>query len=100
MTTFPRTWTADIVVYDRKARTTTTINATDSEYDLLRDQTNVAVNEAALLGVVPCYANHTDDYDVTVVLWKRTKARGLERDRSFKPFIDRRGVLRFDGPYS
>lgn len=89
-----RTWTADIVVYDRKARVTTTINASDSECDLLRDQTAVAVREAALLGVL------TDDYDVDVILWKRTQARGLERDRSFRPFIDRRGSLRYDGPFN
>lgn len=89
-----RTWTADIVVYDRKARVTTTINATDSERDLLRDQTNVAVRESALLGVL------SDDYDVDVILYKHTQVRGTERDRSFRPFIDRRGMLRYDGPFA
>lgn len=28
------------------------------------------------------------------------QARGLERDRSFRPFLDRKGVLRYDGPFA
>lgn len=84
-----RTWTATIEV--RENRVLTVLDASRSEWDLLRDQTHSAVQEAALLGV--------DLFDVTVVLWKTTQARGTERDRSFRPFLDRRGVLRFDGPY-
>lgn len=84
-----RTWTATIQVYDRRASTMTEIAADDSEWDLLRDQASQAVREAALLGVL------SDGYDVEVVLWKRTQARGLERDRSYRPYLDRRGVLRY-----
>lgn len=90
-----RKWTADIVVYDRKARQTISINSTDSESDLLADQTAVAIREAYMLGVVG-----SDDYDVEVILWKTTQAHGLERDRSYRPFLDRKGTLRYDGPFA
>lgn len=89
-----RKWSASIVVYDRKARQTVTIPADDSEADLLKDQTALAVEQAWQLGVV------NDDYDVDVILWKNTQAHGLERDRSYRPFLDRRGALRYDGPFA
>ena len=84
-----RTWTADIEVYDRKTRLRNTVAATDSWLDLLKDQTETAVEEAWLLGVV------NDDYEVVVRLWKHTKARGLEVDRTYRPFLDQRGRLRY-----
>lgn len=83
-----RTWTATIEV--RVQGRMTVLDATTSRWDLLRDQTVEAVREAS------CFL---PDHDVTVVLWKTTRARGTERDRSFRPFLDRRGVLRYDGPY-
>jgi len=90
-----RTWTATIEVQDRRTGRVTVLDASRSEWDLLRDQIAVGVREAWLLGVV----NSRDEF-VRVVLWKTTKARGTERDRSFVPFLDRRGVLRYDGPYA
>ena len=89
-----RKWTATIVVVDRRTRRSTTLEASESPSDLLRDQTASAVEEAYLLGVVD-----QDAYDVEVVLEKATRA-GRRRDRSYRPFLDRRGVLRYDGPYA
>lgn len=83
-----RTWTATIEV--REGRVLTVLDATRSEYDLLRDQTDVAVREAASLGLL-VWPNETH-----VVLWKTTKARGTEKDRTFHVFQDRRGVVRYE----
>lgn len=80
-----RRWTAVIRVRD--GRDVVDIPATDSEYDLLRDQTVTAVREAAPLV--------TDLSHVEVILFKTTDARGTERDRSFSVFRDRRGELRY-----
>jgi hypothetical protein len=82
-----RTWTATIEVSEPGVGKTT-YAATTSEYDLLRDQTQVAVREAARL-------LRSWNTDVTVVLWKQTKARGIQRDRIFHVFQDRRGEIRY-----
>jgi len=82
-----RTWTASIV------SSAGTIEAEASACDLLRDQALAALEEAWLLGVAL-------EAGTEIVLYKRTRARGLERDRSFRPFLDRRGRLRLDGPYA
>jgi hypothetical protein len=82
-----RTWSASIEV--RTAYQVVAFDATPSEYDLLRDQTDAAVREAASLVDVD------GARDVTVVLWKRTAARGLERDRSFAVYRDKHGDLRY-----
>lgn len=58
-----------------------------SEYDLLRDQTEVAAKEASAF---------VDTHEtVRVVLYKETKARGVERDRDFRVWRDRRGIIRY-----
>lgn len=80
-----RTWTASIQVWD--GRRTTTFAASDSEHDLLKDQTDVAVREAGVLV--------DDASEVHVTVWKQTKARGLEEDRTFYVFRDARGGLRY-----
>lgn len=87
----PRTWTAKIEVRERGA--STTIDASLSDADLLRDQVETAVRESCLLGVI-------GTAEVEVVVYKTTRARGTERDRSYRPFLDGRGVLRYDGPYA
>lgn len=87
-----RTWTAIIRV--ETFRGATEMAAEDSKADLLRDQTQAAVREAAVL------LDDTTPQTVRVVLVKRTQARGAERDRSFTVYRDRRGVLRYDGPYA
>ena len=80
-----RTWTASVTVWSRGTRLT--FAATDSEYDLLRDQTLVAVREASPFV--------DDASQVEVTLWKNTKARGLEADRRFNVWRDRRGDVRY-----
>lgn len=85
MSGFPRTWTAGIVVRDKGQ--VRSIEATPSRYDLLRDQTISAVDEA-----IPFLS---DTADVHVVLFKTTKARGTEEDRSFYVRRDRDGLVRY-----
>lgn len=80
-----RTWTASIQVWD--GRRTTTMPATDSQLDLLRDQTLIAVREASALV--------DDASEVRVTLWKQTKARGIEPDRHFVVYRDKHGVVRY-----
>lgn len=80
-----RTWTASIDIYTGSRRTT--FAAADSEYDLLRDQINVAVREAAL------FVDEASQINVTI--WKNTQARGLEQDRHFTVCRDKRGVVRY-----
>lgn len=83
-----RTWTATIQVRTRSGMVV--LDATTSRWDLLRDQTDVAVREAAVL---------LEEGEVSVVLHKTTKARGTERDRLFTVYRDKRGAVRYDGPY-
>jgi hypothetical protein len=80
-----RTWTATIDI--EQFGGIATLDASVSEYDLLRDQTNVAVREAAMF--------LDDDSTIRVNIFKRTHARGIEHDRSFSVFRDRRGVVRY-----
>lgn len=80
-----RTWSATIEV--RESRSIHEIAASTSEYDLVRDQSEVAAGEAALF--------LTDTNEVHVTVFKTTKARGTERDRSFHVFRDRRGQVRY-----
>jgi hypothetical protein len=84
-----RTWTATIQVRTPRSGMVV-LDATVSRWDLLRDQTDVAVREAAVL---------LEEGEVSVVLHKTTKARGTERDRLFTVYRDKRGVVRYDGPY-
>lgn len=84
-----RTWTATIEVYEPGIRRMTTLQVANSRSDLLRDQTQDAVREAARLGLL-VFPN-----EVHVILWKTTKARGTEKDRTFHVFRDRRGVVRY-----
>lgn len=86
MNEYPRTWSAKVEV--RRAGTTYILDAKPSEYDLLRDQANAAVREASVM--------LTDDaVCVHVVLYKTTKARGTEKDRTYHVFRDRRGQVRY-----
>lgn len=86
-----RTWTAAVEVRESLGgRVIVEIPAATSEYDLLRDQTQAAVRESLVL---------LEEGEVSVVLYKTTQARGTERDRSFTVSRDRRGVVRYDGPY-
>jgi siroheme synthase len=86
MMTFPRTWTAKVEV--RRGNTVALVDAKPSEYDLLHDQTVAAVREAEVM--------LTDDaVCVHVVLYKTTKARGTEKDRTYHVFRDRRGQVRY-----
>ena len=80
-----RTWSAEIIL--RLGPAQATLIATPSEYDLLSDQTKSAVREAA------CLTN--DATEVHVVIYKTTKARGAERNRSYTVFRDRRGQVRY-----
>jgi hypothetical protein len=82
-----RTWTATITVGRE------TIPATTSRWDLLRDQTEEAVREAALF--LPEDVRAYPAEEVSVTLYKTTKARGTERDRTFRLFRDRRGTVRY-----
>ncbi len=85
-----RTWTATVEVYVPRTRETITIQAMTSRWDLLRDQTQAAVRDAAIL---------LEEGEVRVILHKTTKARGTERDRAFSVYRDKHGVVRYDGPY-
>lgn len=76
-----RTWDATIEV-DRES-----IPASLSEYDLLEDQSKAAVREAALFV--------GEAREVHVQIWKTTKARGREKDRTFYVFRDARGEIRY-----
>lgn len=80
-----RTWSASIDIYTGSRRTS--FAATDSDADLLKDQINVAVNEAAL------FVDEASQINVTI--WKHTQARGLEQDRHFTVCRDKRGVIRY-----
>lgn len=86
---FLRTWSASIEVYDPLVRRLTTVIATPSEYDLLRDQTQDAIRETVRLGLLVW------PHEVHVILYKTTKARGTERYRTFYVFRDRQGVVRY-----
>lgn len=81
-----RTWTAEIKVYDPRTRTYTRMAATDSEWDLLRDQTGAAVREALPL---------VDECEVSVVMFKTTKAHGTRQDRVYNVWRDARGMVRY-----
>lgn len=80
-----RTWSAKIEV--RQLGHVVTIDATPSQYDLKRDQSLEAVREAKAF-IHPLR-------EVAVIVYKTTKARGTERDRSFQVFRDKRGEVRY-----
>ena len=81
-----RTWTAVIEVRDNLRMTR--IAATNSEADLLHDQTEAAVREASCL---------LDEKHISihVILVKTTKAHGVRHDRSFQVYRDNRGIVRY-----
>lgn len=78
-----RTWTATITIKGQ------TYVAPQSEYDLLRDQTLKAV----LATVEPMRRAFATD--ATVKLYKTTKARGTQLDRTVSVYTDRQGTVRY-----
>jgi hypothetical protein len=81
-----RTWTAQIRVYTY-GHGVTVHNSSNSEYDLLRDQTVIAVHEASRF--------LSDGTEVSVDLYKTTKARGTEKDRTVLVVRGRKGEVRY-----
>lgn len=79
-----RTWTATVTIGSE------TVPAEDSEFDLLKSQTDSAAREAMIM---------SDGEDATVTLYKETKARGREADRSYQVYRYA-GRTRIDGPYA
>lgn len=80
-----RTWTASIQIETRRG--TVTMPATDSDADLLRDQIQTAVREAAV------FVDDEEARAVSITIWKFTQARGLEADRQFMVGRDKRGRI-------
>lgn len=87
-TAVARTWTAEITV-ERRGRPDEVFAADLSDHDLLRHQIDAALREAA--GYV---REGLGDY-ASVEIFKETKARGREPDRSAGAvYKDVRGVVR------
>jgi hypothetical protein len=76
-----KTWTARIEIAGE------TLDATPSRWDTLKETTRAALLETAEY-VQAGFADHA-----RVVLYKTTKARGTERDRSYLVGADRDGAV-------
>lgn len=81
-TTEVRTWTATINLGDGEE-----IPVTEYTWDVLRETTKAAAIEAGSL-LAP-------GEEARITLYKTTKARGTEKDRTFNVYRDEAGKLRW-----